>query len=135
MKSKMPCPPAFMPVIRFDHATGLCGGMLVVSKRNESVRASVEKFGILPSAVNCRRRSGSMPSIPRMISFWSPCHCRDCRHEDSDRLIAQSARKSPDFVVRFSEELSPSSVASEYYSWNSRLEHRSADTLEMRSTR
>ena len=35
MKSKIPWPPAFMPVIRFDHATGLCGGMLVVRRRND----------------------------------------------------------------------------------------------------
>ena len=35
MKSKIPWPPAFIPVIKFDHATGLCGGMLVVSSRND----------------------------------------------------------------------------------------------------
>ena len=35
MKSKIPWPPAFIPVIRFDHATGLCGGMLVVKRRND----------------------------------------------------------------------------------------------------
>ena len=48
MKSKMPCPPAFIPVIKFDHATGLCGGMLVVSRRNDPCEASLEKLGILP---------------------------------------------------------------------------------------
>ena len=38
-----------MPVIRFDHATGLCGGMLVVSSRNDPLlREAREKFGILP---------------------------------------------------------------------------------------
>ena len=44
-----------MPVIRFDHATGLWGGMLVVSKRNDPFWARIEKFGILPSAMNCFR--------------------------------------------------------------------------------
>ena len=29
MKSKMPWPPGFIPVMTFDQATGLCGGMLV----------------------------------------------------------------------------------------------------------
>jgi hypothetical protein len=28
-KSKMPCPPGSRPVMKFDHATGLCGGMVV----------------------------------------------------------------------------------------------------------
>ena len=31
MKSKMPCPPGFMPVTKLDHATGLCGGVDVPS--------------------------------------------------------------------------------------------------------
>ncbi len=69
MKSKMPCPPAFIPVIRFDQATGLCGGMLVVSRRNDPFCASAEKFGILPSAMNFFSSCGSMPSMPRIISF------------------------------------------------------------------
>ena len=58
----------FMPVIRFDHATGVCGGALVVSRRNDPFSASAEKFGILPSAMNFFSNCGSMP-IPRMISF------------------------------------------------------------------
>src|ERR1035441_7538178 len=69
MKSKIPCPPAFIPVIRFDHATGLCGGILVVSRRNDPWAASRAKFGILPSAINLVSRSGSSPSTPRMIIF------------------------------------------------------------------
>ena len=69
MKSKIPCPPAFMPVIRFDHATGLCGGMLVVSRRNDPFSASAEKFGILPSDMNCFSNCGSMPSMPMTITF------------------------------------------------------------------
>ena len=69
MKSKMPCPPAFMPVIRFDQATGLCGGMLVVSRRNDPFSASAAKFGILPSATYFFNSCGSMPSMPRMTSF------------------------------------------------------------------
>src|ERR1700686_1375987 len=65
----MPWPPAFSPVIKFDQATGLCGGMLVVSRRNERCLANCAKFGILPSAINFVSRSGSRPSIPRMIIF------------------------------------------------------------------
>ena len=48
----MPWPPAFIPVVKFDQATGLCGGMLVVSSRNEPVWAKVEKFGIFPSPMS-----------------------------------------------------------------------------------
>src|SRR6266496_330795 len=73
MKSKSPWPPGFIPVIRFDHATGLCGGMLVVSSLNDPFCVSAEKFGSLPSAMYCFRSCGSIPSIPRMMSFWSPC--------------------------------------------------------------
>src|ERR1035438_3912853 len=50
MKSKMPWPPAFIPVMRLDHATGLWGGMLVVKRRKEPSCASRAKLGILPSA-------------------------------------------------------------------------------------
>src|ERR1043166_3742533 len=28
MKSKIPCPPGSSPVIKVDHATGLCGGIV-----------------------------------------------------------------------------------------------------------
>ena len=76
MKSKIPCPPAFIPVIRFDHATGLCGGILVVRRLNDPCSARRAKFGILPSAMNLVSRSGSRPSIPRMISFLASCRGR-----------------------------------------------------------
>src|ERR1035438_985417 len=84
MKSKIPCPPAFIPVIRFDHATGLCGGILVVKRRNDPRSAKREKFGILPSAMNFVSRSGSSPSTPRMINFREPtAPTRACRQERS----------------------------------------------------
>ena len=83
MKSKMPCPPASMPVIKLDQATGLCGGMLVPSSRNEPCSASFEKFGIFPSAMNCFKSRGSMPSMPRMMSFCSPFQGGVRRHEDT----------------------------------------------------
>src|ERR1700722_4475610 len=87
MKSKIPCPPAFIPVMRFDHATGLCGGMLVVNRRNDPCSARREKFGILPSAMNFVSSSGSIPSMPRMIIFLDPTDPIDppraCWHETS----------------------------------------------------
>src|SRR5271166_1922037 len=84
MKSKIPCPPAFIPVIRFDHATGLCGGILVVKRRNDPCAASRAKFGILPSAMNFVSRSGSSPSTPRIIIFRDPtAPPRSCRQEKS----------------------------------------------------
>src|SRR5579859_2952871 len=96
MKSKTPCPPAFIPVIMFDHATGLCGGMLDVKRRNDPCAARRAKFGILPSAMNFVSRSGSSPSMPRMISFLdsnAPCawwqdasRPRAARHEASRHI-------------------------------------------------
>src|SRR5580658_650272 len=113
MKSKIPCPPAFIPVIRFDHATGLCGGMLVVNFRNDPCSASRAKFGILPSAMNFMSRSGSRPSIPRMIIFFEakappracwqetsrlkPAALRTSRHTNQKRFLkgAVTAIKCP----------------------------------------
>src|SRR6266849_10120661 len=93
MKSKIPCPPAFMPVIRFDHATGLCGGMLVVNRRKDPCSASRAKFGNLPSAMNFVSRSGSSPSIPRMISLREPAApLRACRQESS--MLKPAAHKA-----------------------------------------
>src|SRR5581483_5462493 len=86
MKSNMPCPPAFIPVIRFDHATGLWGGMLVVSRRKDPWPANAEKFGLFPSAMNCFNRSGSMPSMPRMMSFWSVCEAGARWHPIATRV-------------------------------------------------
>src|ERR1700747_1657722 len=89
MKSKTPSPPAFIPVIKFDQATGLCGGMLVVNLRNEPSSASLTKFGILPSAMNFVSRSGSRPSIPRMIIFRDPDDRSDDRSNDPPRTRSQ----------------------------------------------
>ena len=34
MKSKMPCPPGFVPVAKVDHATGVCAGVVVATREN-----------------------------------------------------------------------------------------------------
>lgn len=104
MKSKMPWPPAFMPVIRFDHATGLCGGMLVVKRRNEPCSARRAKFGILPSAINLVRRSGSSPSTPRMIILGAAEAPSACRHDrrEMDAAPPRTSRQS-DRMTRFND--------------------------------
>jgi hypothetical protein len=58
-----------MPVIMFDHATGLCGGMLVPSLTKLPSAASAAKLGILPASISPRRISGSMPSMPSTTTF------------------------------------------------------------------
>ena len=88
MKSKIPCPPAFIPVIRFDQATGLCGGTLVVRRRNDPCSASRAKFGILPSAMNFVSRSGSSPSTPRIIIFRDPTAPPRACWQETSRLRA-----------------------------------------------
>ena len=52
-KSKMPWPPASMPVMKFDHATGLWGGIDVPSGWNAARAASRDRFGRRPSAIIC----------------------------------------------------------------------------------
>src|SRR5271166_3818527 len=94
MKSKIPCPPAFIPVIRFDHATGLCGGMLVVKRRNDPCSASRAKFGILPSAMNFVSRSGSSPSTPRMIIFLEAIAPPRACWQERSRLAPAAHRAS-----------------------------------------
>src|ERR1700694_1146407 len=104
MKSKMPCPPAFIPVIRFDHATGLCGGMLVVKRRKEPRSARREKLGILPSAMNFVSKSGSRPSTPRMIIFLDPtAPPRACPHEASSNRQAALEASTKANTRRFFE--------------------------------
>ena len=95
MKSKIPCPPAFIPVIRFDQATGLCGGMLVPSSRNEPPAANREKFGIFPSCMNCRSSWGSIPSIPRMMSFFAPGEAEAARWQVTNGVSRASTKSAP----------------------------------------
>ena len=93
MKSNRPCPPAFMPVIMFDHATGLCGGILEVRRLNEPLCASVAKFGIFPSCMKRVSSWGSMPSMPKMMSFCPPCQCALPRWHEGNRATDVNANK------------------------------------------
>src|ERR1700733_5697300 len=101
MKSKMPCPPAFIPVMTFDHATGLCGGMLVVNFLNEPSCASLAKFGILPSAMNLVRRPGSMPSTPSTISFLSLSPSPRARVQETREIIPKQASTLAEIHANF----------------------------------
>src|SRR6267378_8578321 len=59
-----------MPVIRFAQATVLFGGVLVCKLRKLPRVASAAKFGVFPSFIYCRNNSGSMPSMPKINSFF-----------------------------------------------------------------
>lgn len=50
-KSKIPCPPASIPVMKLDQATGLCGGTAVSSGEKPPISAKRLRFGKRPSAI------------------------------------------------------------------------------------
>jgi hypothetical protein len=54
MKSNTPWPPGSSPVMNVDHATGLCGGIVVPSGANDPAAANLAKFGSFPFAINSR---------------------------------------------------------------------------------
>ena len=106
MKSKMPWPPAFMPVIKFDQATGLWGGMLVVNSLKDPCSARRAKFGIFPSCINFLRSCGSMPSMPSTMSFFPPFRSgrrpwqevsSTSPRQDSEAIISQTSFRRTSF--------------------------------------
>ncbi len=48
MKSKMPWPPGFIPVMKLDQATGLCGGVDVLSRRKSRLGGELGERRQLP---------------------------------------------------------------------------------------
>ena len=67
MKSKIPCPPGLRPEMKFDQATGDCGGVDVVKAWTPSPSAiSFRKFGMRSGkrSTTCIKTSGSSPSMP-----------------------------------------------------------------------
>ncbi len=52
MKSKMPWPPASVPVMKSDHATGLCAGMAVPRAEKPPIFARRDRPGSRPSFIN-----------------------------------------------------------------------------------
>ena len=57
MKSKMPWPPGSRPVMNVDHATGLCGGIVVSNGAKPPDAARRAKFGSRPLSMSDRVRS------------------------------------------------------------------------------
>src|SRR5260221_4868884 len=66
----MLCLPALTPVANEAHAVGDSGECVVCSGNMPPPFASFAMLGSLPSSIHCVRRCGSMPSKPRMTSFW-----------------------------------------------------------------
>ncbi len=71
MKSKMPCPPGSIPVMKVDQATGLSGGMVVCSGLKSPVSIKRLKLGSSPSSTNCCSSTGSSPSTPSTSTFFA----------------------------------------------------------------
>src|SRR4029453_17662882 len=66
----MLCLPAFTPVANDAHAVGDSGECVVCSGEKPPCFASALMWGSLPSAIHFSSRCGSIPSKPRMTSFW-----------------------------------------------------------------
>src|SRR3954471_3058979 len=66
----MLCLPAFTPVANDAHAVGDSGECVVCSDEKPPCFARALMLGSLPSAIHFSSRWGSMPSKPRMTSFW-----------------------------------------------------------------
>src|SRR6185295_5299315 len=66
----MLCLPAFTPVANDAHAVGDSGEWVVCRGEKPPCLASAEMFGSLPSLIHFSSRCGSIPSKPRMTSFW-----------------------------------------------------------------
>lgn len=73
MKSKIPCPPGSIPVMKLDHATGLCGGRLVRSRRKSPSFRNLWKEGSFPCSMKSCKTAGSIPSKPSMMIFRRVC--------------------------------------------------------------
>ena len=56
-------------MMNVDQATGLCGGVVVARVLKSPSDWSRLKCGIFPSSIRRLRMTGSMPSMPRMISL------------------------------------------------------------------
>ena len=77
MKSKMPCPPGFVPVAKVDHATGVCAGVVVATRENAPSARSRWRFGSSPAASIVWTIVGSSPSSPITITFFKARPSRD----------------------------------------------------------
>src|SRR5262245_56544436 len=66
----MLCLPAFTPVANDAHAVGDSGECVVCSGEKPPCFASALMCGSLPSAIHFCSRCGSIPSKPRITSFW-----------------------------------------------------------------
>src|SRR5580658_2118797 len=65
-KSKMPCSEASRPVMKVDHAVGLCGGVVVARREKLPCVRMRARFG---RSAQCRSTNpGSMPSTPSTIT-------------------------------------------------------------------
>src|SRR5215467_3959854 len=78
--------------MRFDHATGLCGGMLVVNGRKSPSASSLAKLGNFPSRMNRCRSCGSIPSMPRMISRRLVAELAGADRQDGSIATALTSR-------------------------------------------
>jgi hypothetical protein len=57
MKSKMPCPPGFVPVANVDQATGVWAGLVVATREKPPWPLNLARLGSSPDASMGGRRS------------------------------------------------------------------------------
>ena len=100
MKSKMPWPPGSRPVMKVDHATGLCGGIVVPSGANDPPsRRAARSSACGPRAsgrASARSRARRSPSTMTRVPGRGAPAARQARGErrtrrSDDAAIAQRA--------------------------------------------
>src|ERR1035437_4017512 len=102
-KSKILCLAGFTPVAKVDQATGDSGGQGGRRRRYDPCRFNRARFGILPSAIHFSVSSGSSPSRPRKISFFTraarmPRFLRGIMRKGHSSRDATLARKESESV-------------------------------------
>src|SRR5690242_18452474 len=99
----MPCSAGSIPVMNVDHATGLCGGMVVSRRLKSPLRRRRSRFGstVQWAATNF----GSMPSMPRTMTFL-PFACEPEAPQPA-LSAATRMRKNVGDVLRVTENRGP----------------------------
>src|SRR5687768_15322481 len=98
MKSKIPCPPGFVPVAKVDYATGVCAGKVVATREYPPDARRRARFGSSPAASMGSTIFGSSPSRPMTMTFWKWLTRRrslDWCHFQHGRVEPTAAQRPP----------------------------------------
>src|SRR5579871_2977138 len=83
--------------MKVDHATGLCGGMVVSKRLNSPCWASLARLGSEDQC--CSKKLGSMPSMPKTMTFLPEATTEWRAQPDSASSPVTSASLRREFVL------------------------------------